>query len=311
MMQATRPAITLSTATRAASQPDVVIVGAGPAGIAAAIQLQRYGIRFLLFERERIGGLLWNANLVENYPGFPNGISGPRLAARFLKHMQSADVQAIPDEVLSVDVTGGDLVSRTRLHSYTSRVVIVASGTIPRPIPVDIPAHLRERVFSTVAPISRLRHQRVVIVGAGDAALDYAMNLLRHNTVTMLNRGGEIQGLPLLWERARASRDFEYLSETDVVGFSGSGLRDGFRLLCRSQGAESSVVADYVVFALGRLPRADFLSTRLREEEPRLLEGGQLYFAGDVWNGLMRQTAIAAGDGLRAAMQIYAGRSTQ
>ena len=144
----------------------------------------------------------------------------------------------------------------------------------------------------------------VVVVGAGDAALDFTLNLLRHNAVTLLNRGGEIQGLPLLWERARAATGLQYHDETSVTGVGGSEGNGSVTLQCESHGTRSAISADYVVFALGREPQADFLSKRAREQESSLLQGGQLYYIGDVRNGLLRQTAIAVGDGVRAAMQV-------
>ncbi len=293
----------------AAPQPEVVIIGAGPAGIAAAIQLRRYDIPFVLLEKERIGGLLWNANLVENYPGFPNGISGPKLVALFRKQMERIGVEVVLDEVITLDVGEKVLNVRARSSSYDPRVVVIASGTTPRPFPLEIPANVRNRVFSTVSPILNARRKHVVIVGAGDAAFDYALNLLRRNTVTVLNRDKAIQGLPLLWERARSSAAFHYCDEITVTDILTSETCNSLTLQCESNGAESTISADYIIFALGRESHMNFLSPHTREQEGTLLERGQLYFIGDVKNGPLRQTAIAAGDGLRAAMQIYnAGR---
>ncbi len=224
--------------------------------------------------------------------------------------MERIGVEVVLDEVTMLEVGKKVLIVRARSHSYGPRVVVVASGTAPRPFPLEIPANMRNRVFSTVSPILNARRKHVVIVGAGDAALDYALNLLRRNTVTILNRSNAIQGLPLLWERARSSAAFHYYDEITVTNFVASETCNSLALQCESKGAESTISADYVIFALGRESHMTFLSPHTREQERTLLERGQLYFIGDVKNGPLRQTAIATGDGLRAAMQIYnAGRA--
>jgi thioredoxin reductase len=291
--------------TLAIPRCDVVIIGAGPAGIAAAIQLRRYGIPAVLVERERIGGLLWDANLIENYPGFPNGISGPKLAMLFEKQMERIGVEVVFDEVRTLDIVNESLMVEMCLNSYRPRAVVVASGTKPRLFPLEIPAKVQNRVFSTVCPILNVRRKHVVIIGAGDAAFDYALNLSRCNTVTILNRNEETQCLPLLWGRARACAAISYRSGIAIEQIIASETSDGLIVRCESESAEPTVAADYVVFAIGREPQMDFLSARVTERESTLLERGRLYFIGDVKNGLLRQTAIAVGDGLRAAMQIY------
>ena len=289
----------------AASQPEVVIIGAGPAGIAAAVQLRRYGIPAIVIEKERIGGLLWNANLVENYPGFPYGISGPRLVRLFEKQVERIGVEVVFDEVRVLDMVNETWNVETCMRCYRPRVAMVASGTKPRPFPFGIPANIQERVLSTVYPILNVRGRHIVIVGAGDAAFDYALNLSRRNIVTILNRDKATACLPLLWERARACASVLYHDEIAVREIAASEAGNGLAVRCESRGAESWLAADYLIFAMGREPQIDFLSARIKEQQGALFDRGQLWLIGDVKNGLLRQTAIAAGDGLKAAMQIY------
>ena len=281
----------------------ISIIGAGPAGLTCAIQLQRYGVPFMLIEKVRAGGLLWNANLVENYPGFPAGVSGPKLIHLFEKQAERIGVEIRRDEIVSLDWEGDGFIARGLDAAYQSEIMVIASGTKPRPAPVVIPDSARDRVFSDVVPLLGVREKQVIIVGAGDAAFDHALNLTKKgNSVTILNRGKIVKCLGLLKMRAEADSAITYRTGMPVsrveVDENGSRLK----VWCD---ASECLGADYLIFAIGRDPQDDFVSASVREKEDELKLAGRLYFIGDVQNGLLRQTAIAAGDGLRAAMQIY------
>jgi len=283
---------------------DIVIIGAGPAGVTAAIQLKRYGIPFILVEKKRIGGLLWNANLVENYPGFPAGVGGPKLVRLIAKQMERIVVEVRFDSVVRLQHDDKRFLIRTIQTEYRPCYVIVASGTKPNPIPLDIPKSATGKVFSDVYHLLDETEKHIVIVGAGDAAFDYALNLTKNrNSVTILNRGSDVKCLGLLWERAKVEPLIEYRAETPVsaveVDDNGSTFSGMGRLRIRTEAGES-LEADYLLFAIGRVPQTDFLSDDLVRQNVK-----GLYFVGDVQNGLYRQAAIAAGDGLRAAMDIY------
>lgn len=275
---------------------EVIVLGGGPAGMTAAIQLRRYGISALLVEKTRLGGLLWNANLVENYPGFPAGISGPKLVHLIEKQMERLDVPVSFDEVTKIEQSQAGFQVSTLTTYYLPRFVIVASGTKPNPIPLPIPVEIQNRVFSEVYPLLGVTGKRIVIVGAGDAAFDYALNLSKKgNFVTILNRGQAVKCLPLLRERAAAQASIAYLDGKPVSRVEAGGAADRLTVWCA---AGESFEAEYLIFATGRQPELGFLSDPQPEHEA-------LFFVGDVKNGLYRQAAIAAGDGLRAAMQVY------
>lgn len=277
---------------------DILIIGAGPAGMAAAIQLKRYGVPFVLLEKERVGGLLWNANLVENYPGFPAGISGPRLVRLIEKQMERIGVEVTIDSVTQLCYNKKNFRVKTLHTEYTPRFVIVASGTKPNPFPLPVDRDVQSRVFCEVYHLLAESSKRIVIVGGGDAAFDYGLNLTKNrNSVTILNRGREVKCLRLLWDRARAEPQIAYRAETAACKLELDETANRLRVQTE---AGDSLMADYLLFAVGRIPQASFLPDEVINNN---VEG--VYFAGDIKNGLCRQAVIAAGDGLRAAMEIY------
>jgi len=284
---------------------EVLIVGAGPAGLAAALQLKRYGLEPLVFERAQPGGLLRNANRVENYPGFPRGIAGPRLARLIVSQARQVGVAIRDEQILRLSWDGAAFQAVSNQGRYTARCAVVASGTRPRRFQeFEIPGDLADRVFYEVHPLLGLEGQQVVIVGAGDAAFDYALNLGRQNQVIILNRGEQVKCLPLLWERAKACPRITYLPGVRICRLAHSP-QGGITVECSSPAGVLQFQAQALLGAIGREPQEDFLDPAMLAHRNALETQGILHFIGDVKNGIYRQVAIAVGDGIRAAMRIY------
>ena len=283
---------------------DVTIIGAGPAGIAAAIQLKRYGITPVVLERDSIGGLLRNANLVENYPGFPEGIPGLELVDLFEEQVKRASLDIRREEVVSVGFEGGVFLVETTGARFQTHILVAASGTKPRRFDdLEIHPELEDKVFYEVYPLLGERGKEVAIVGAGDAAFDYALNLSRKNRVTILNRTNELKCLPLLWERALENSNIKYLENTEIKKLrtkSGKAMT----LECTGPNGLFELEVDYLIGAIGREPNLDFLSSAVAGQIEGLRSQGILFLIGDVKNEIFRQTSIAVGDGVMAAMQI-------
>lgn len=283
----------------------VAVIGAGPGGLAAAMQLNRYGIRPIIFEGQQLGGLLHNANLVENYPGFPEGIPGPELVALFAEQVRVNGLQITYEHVNELHREEGYFHLSTQGGVYQARIVVIASGTKPRLFnDIHIPGEISEQIFYEVFPVLGLAGQQIAIVGAGDAAFDYALNLSRNNEVLILNRGGQISCLPLLWDRAQANPHIEYHENTRISTLSAAPDQK-INIHCHTASGESKLLVDLLIGALGREPQLEFIPGHFREKAIQLENSGDLYFVGDVANGLYRQTAIAVGDGILAAMKIY------
>jgi thioredoxin reductase (NADPH) len=284
---------------------EVIIIGGGPAGISCAIQLSRYDIEPLILEKANLGGLLLNANHVENYPGFPRGIRGKELTELLKEQLKTHKIKVLFEEVVRLFFNKDFFEVTTKKSSYFSKFVIIASGTKPKEFKeIPIPDELSPKVFYEVYPLIDLKNKKIAVVGAGDAAFDYALNLIRDNEVVVLNKSELSNCLPVLLKRVQESTEIDYIKNIKIHGvFPSSG--DRVKLECLTPEGSINIDADFLLFAIGRIPCLDFLSPELRHEVNEKKESSRMYLAGDVKNGIFRQTAIAVGDGVMSAMKIY------
>jgi len=286
----------------------VAIIGGGPAGIAAAIQLRRYKIPVILFEQSELGGLIKNANRVENYPGFPDGVSGEKLARILREQLLASDTKIIVERVLIVDYN-----SRKRIFSistqkgtYSAGILILASGTKPREIDrtVLLDKDINNKIYYEIFPIRKSEGKKILIVGGGDIAFDYALSLAVGNEVIILNRSVKPKANPVLLDEIFQNPNISYHSQSNLFSIQ-SNKTNKLSVSFLDKKKVCSMEIDYIVAAIGRESQKDFYSPALAAEEKRLIDEGVLYLAGDVKNGIFRQVAIASGDGIKTAMKIY------
>lgn len=269
---------------------DCGVVGAGPAGIAAAVLLKRAGLRIVLFERGEIGGLLRSAHRVEHYLGFPRGVSGRALVARLRQHIAALRIPVIREEVRAIRKRSAIFTVRTDRGAYRSLAIVIATGTAPRRAGLPGEDALRgRRIFYEIADLHRLRGKKaIVIIGGGDAAFDQALQLANRGHAPLIVMRGRATCLPLLKKRA-LERRVPFFERCPPTCIRHSGNR--VDVLCGNKRFET----DYILVAVGRKPTY-----------PRIMAKKMkgLFRAGDVRNARLRQVHIAAGDGQRAAMRI-------
>jgi thioredoxin reductase len=237
-------------------------------------------------------------------------VPGKILAARLKRQLSAAGINIEKAQVLCLGYHDGRFMIQTEKQIIMAGKVILACGTLP--IPPGPPLNqlqFQERIFSSVLPLLRAKQKTIVIIGGGDAAFDYALNLARKNKVHILSRSGKPRALPILLSRCRQHHDI-YIHEnyrlTNVMS------RDGtteiiLNILDPLSGQKNEIVCHLILTAIGRAPALHFLDPELRSAIAELQLQKKIFLAGDVGNGRFRQATIASADGLRAAMEIHAG----
>ena len=290
----------------------VIIIGFGPAGMACAIQLTRMGLHPLVIEKAKPGGMLVNANRVENYPGFPGGIKGDKLVRLFKKQASTFNINLVRDEISDVhhDVSRFEL--KGRKNAYKSDILVIATGTVPV-TPVECPTQLIERglIHTDISLLQKTTGKTIGIIGAGDAAFDYAVSLAENsNTVHIYNRSDRIRALGLLQEKSKAMggiKYFEHYRAMEMAEVPNKRLRAVFG----HYEQDHPFLLDYLIFAIGRIPALKFVNQEFMSKIKILEQQKKLYQIGDVRNENVRQVSVAVGDGVRAAMEIAQHESHQ
>lgn len=268
---------------------EVAVVGAGPAGVASAIQLSRSGHDVTVYEKGRVGGALWNAHLVDNYPGFPGGIAGRRLAAYMERQLHEYVNGVVQKEVKKVSLQEkGFLVDDDFFDG-----VILCTGTEAKRAGFSGEAELASAglLHYGIAEIDDWRDVTdVCVIGGGEASMDMAVSLCRAGMgVTLLHRSRPA-GIPCLLETAVSQQNVEWV-KGEVI----DALARGEKAVLVLEGRE--LAFDRVVVAVGRESIApELVGIDLRHPPAGFL------VAGDVVRGSLGQTAMAVGDGVEIAM---------
>ncbi len=290
--------------------PDVAVVGAGPSGLAAAIQAKRSGLKVALFDPTRPGGQALTAECIENYPGFPGGISGAALMRRFVAQAREHQLQPYPARVIAVKQEARNLVLELAESpaEIFARAVILATGAMPQSLPIN----LGDGVVYRVDDLPTVRGHHILIVGGGEAAFDQALLAHRFGAaqVTIAIRASAPRATDLLLKRAK-ERGINLLLETTIVGVDKPQASDEparVTLCCRRERID--LPAHAIVVCIGKRPQLPSLPPQVERNdrgEPLADALGRtgvvgLYVVGDARRGPFRQVAIAVGDGVAAAM---------
>lgn len=301
---------------------DVIIIGAGPAGLSAGLYAGRARLSTLIIEKGQDGGQISITDEIENYPGQnPDGESGPELIARMTKQAEKFGTERVSDTIKSVDLTG-EIKKLTGSHGeYEARSVIIATGAFPRPIGCKNEGQFIGKGISFCATCDAAFFEdfEVYVVGGGDAAVEEAVYLTNFaRKVTIIHRRDELRAAKSVQEKAFANDKIEFLWDTVVESVDGDGLLSSMVVRNKKTGELTTITADeedgmFGLFGfIGYLPKSELFEGQVElkdgyvvtDEDMRTNLPG-VFAAGDIRVKSLRQVITAAADGAIAAVQAY------
>lgn len=295
---------------------EAVIIGGGPAGLTAGLYLMRAGIDALLLEKVILGGAPLNTWQIENYPGFPEGISGRELMNRFTAHAKAFGLKIKEfAQVEQVSMDKGLFTIKTDSDVYEAKGIIVATGT--ESVKLGIPGEdiFIGRGISYCATCDGMffKNLEVAVIGGGDAAIEEGLslaNLVRK--IYLIHRRDTLRAQKILQERAFNNPKFEFLWNKKPIEFKGKEQIESIVLEDTKDGSHSELKIDGVFVYAGSRPDVGFLGDLIEKDnggfiitdEQLATKTRGIFAAGDVRKKTLRQVSTAVGDGALAAYEL-------
>jgi thioredoxin reductase (NADPH) len=292
---------------------DVIIIGGGPAGLSAGIYTARAMLKSLLIERGAIGGQILNTTFVENYPGFPEGISGIDLTVAMHQQAEKFGLETLLAEVTGLKATAAKKTVETSKGKYTADAVIVASGSERHKLGVPGEAEYTGKGVSYCATCDGafFKDKSVVVVGGGNAAITEALELAKFaSEVTVIHRRDELRATRVLQEKAFTEPKINVLWDTVVDEISGDAFVEKVRVSNVGTGKKSTLDIAGVFMAVGFKPNTGYLKGVIKLDKNKAIITDHkmatnvpgVFAVGDIRSGSIRQVISATGDGAVAAV---------
>lgn len=293
---------------------DVIILGSGPAGLTAAIYTARANLKPLVVEGYEPGGQLTTTTMVENFPGFPEGIMGPDLMAAMKEQAARFGAEFVSGQATAVDLSQQPFkVTVDDKTTYEARSLIVATGASAKMLGLPNERALIGKGVSTCATCDGFffRDKRLAVVGGGDSAMEEALFLTKFaSSVTVIHRRDTLRASKIMQDRAKANEKISFIWDTVVEDVIGDGKVTGLRLRNVKTGEESVFECDGLFIAIGHKPNTDIFKGQLELDDSGYIKVQDrtrtnvpgVFVAGDVHDHMYRQAITAAGSGCMAAM---------
>lgn len=300
---------------------DVIIIGSGPAGLTAAIYTTRANLKTLIIAGRKWGGQLMLTTVVENFPGFPDGVQGPDLMMAMRKQSERHGA-----EIKELDFSEGDFSSHplkvtAEGQTFDAKAVIIATGADTKWLGAKGEMEKIGRGVSTCAPCDAafFRDKRVIVVGGGDSAMEEALVLSRFATeVKIVHRRDAFKASKAMQQKVQENPKISPLFNLEVVEILGEDHVTGVRLKNTQSGEESQLETDGVFVAIGHIPNSNVFKgvdidkdgfIVVHDHNKTNVEG--VFVAGDVHDNKYKQAITAAGFGCAAALELERWLSDQ
>ncbi len=292
----------------------VIIIGSGPAGLTAALYAGRATLNPLVIMGDLLGGQIALTNEVENYPGFPEAVTGPELVELMHKQAERFGARFVHDEVVEVNFSSSPFYVKTYGEEYEADAVIVTAGASPKKLGAPGEDEFVGRGVSYCGTCDGFffRGKDIVVVGGGDSAMEEAIFLTKFaKSVRVIHRRDELRAGATLQKRAFAHEKISFIWNTVVDEIRGNGAVQNILTTNRKTGEQTALATDGVFIFIGHYPNSAMLADQLEMDEHGYVITDELmrtsvagvYAAGEIQDPVFRQIATSVGQGTAAAMQ--------
>jgi thioredoxin reductase (NADPH) len=292
----------------------VLILGSGPAGLAAALYAARAELAPVVLTGMQLGGQAALTHVIENYPGFPTGVGGAELGELFQKQAEHFGAKVEFDTAHEVDLSQRPFKVTTDSGEYLADTLILSTGANPTHLNVPGEVELTGRGVSYCATCDGwfFKDKKVVIIGGGDSAVEEGLFITRYaSSVTLIHRRDELRASPILQKRAREHPKMSFIWDTVVTEVVGTDKLESLKLKNIKTGVESTFETDGLFIFIGHVPNTHMFQGQLdmsdlgyvivNDKMETSVQG--VYAAGEIADPHFRQVVTSAGMGAAAAIQ--------
>jgi len=300
----------------------VIIIGSGPAGYTAALYAGRASLDVTVLAGPQPGGQLTTTSVVENFPGFPDGINGPDLMINMQKQAEKFGAKLLYENAVDIDIEKRPFFVTTDSGKHEVDAIIIASGASAKYLGLPDEQKYVGRGYHTCATCDGFfyRGKNVVVVGGGDSAMEESHYLAKlANSVTIIHRRGEFRASKIMQKRVLEDPKIKVIWNSAVTKFSGDKRLEKIEIQDVNTGEKQEMTIDGLFVAIGYNPNSGFVKGKLDMNEAGYLHAKEktmshipgIFIAGDIEDYIYRQAVTAAADGCKAAMDCEKWLATQ